>query len=78
MTHELEIAILEQDRCTRKEAEKHLKDGTTIFENPEDYIQMLKDNDCYDGETIEDFRKGMPDISMVMYEGHEYLVMYVN
>ena len=78
MTHELQIAILEQDGCTRKEAERHLKTGTTIYENPEEYIEMLKDNDCYEGETLDDIRKGMQDISMVTYEGHEYLIMYVN
>ena len=33
MTREREIEILMEDRCTRKEAEKHLKDGATIFED---------------------------------------------
>lgn len=77
MTHEQEIAILMEDYCTAKEAEKHLKDGTIIFENPDDYIEMLKDGGSYEGETIEDIRKGMPDVSMVTYKGHEYLIMYI-
>lgn len=72
MTHEMMIAILEEDRCTRSEAEKHLKNGTMIFDSPEDYIEMLKANDCYEGETVED----MPDTSLVTYEGHEYVIMY--
>lgn len=78
MTHELEIAILKQDRCTSKEAERFLKNGTTIYENPEEYISMLKDNGVYEGETLDDFRRGAPDISMVWHNDHEYLVAYVN
>ena len=76
MTHEMMIAILEEDKCTRSEAEKHLKNETVIFDSPEDYIEMLKANDCYEGETVEDIRKGMPDTSLVTYEGHEYVIMY--
>ena len=33
MTREREIEILMRDRCTKSEAEKHLKDGATIFED---------------------------------------------
>ena len=76
MTHEMMIAILEEDGCTRSEAEKHLKNETVIFDSPEDYIEMLKANDCYEGETVEDIRKGMPDTSLVTYEGHEYVIMH--
>ena len=76
MTHEMMIAILEEDKCTRSEAEKkYLKTGTAIFESPYEYIEMLKANDCYDGETVEDIIK-MPDTSLVTYEGHEYVIMY--
>ena len=75
MKHEMMIAILEEDGCTRSEAEKYLETGTTIFNSPEDYIEMLKANDCYEGETVEDIRKEK-DISLVTYEGHEYVIMY--
>lgn len=75
MTHEMMIAILEEDGCTRSEAEKYLKNETVIFDSPEDYIEMLKANDCYEGETVEDIRKEK-DISLVTYEGHEYVTMY--
>lgn len=78
MTHELEIAILQQDYCTTKEAERYLKNGTTIYENPEEYISTLKENGIYEGKTLDDYRRGVPDISMVWYEGHEYLIAYVN
>lgn len=37
-----EIDILKADGCTQKEAEKHLKNGATIYSS-EDYLGMLKD-----------------------------------
>ena len=77
MDKKTQIDILMSDYCTRKEAEKHLKDGTTIFENPEDYIQALKDNDCYEGETIESIRENPTDVKLIDYHGYEYLIMYV-
>lgn len=79
MDKSLMIEILMQDRCTKKEAEKHLKTGTEIFENPEEYIEILKANNCYYGETIEAIRNhDIADTSMVIYNGHEYLVVYAN
>ena len=33
MTREREIELLMMDRCTKSEAEKHLKDGSTVFED---------------------------------------------
>ena len=36
MTREKQIEILMEDRCTKSEAEKHLKNGTTIFEDFEE------------------------------------------
>ena len=35
MTREQEINILMSDRCTKSEAERFLKNYTTIWENPE-------------------------------------------
>lgn len=32
MTKEREIEILMLDRCTKSDAEKHLKNGSTVFE----------------------------------------------
>ena len=78
MTHELEIAILEQDYCTAKEAEAALKRGTIIYSDPQEFIDELKANDCYEGKTLDDYRRGVPDISMVWYNDHEYLIAYVN
>lgn len=36
------IEVLKADGCNEKEAEKHLKSGTTIY-TPEDYFSMLQD-----------------------------------
>lgn len=76
---ERDIAILMEDRCTKKEAEKFIRKGTTVYEDPEEYIQSLKDSDCYEGQTLEQIRNGekVPYAAMVEYEGHEYLIEYV-
>lgn len=79
MNKDLMIAILEQDRCTRREAERFINQSRVIiYKDPAEYIQMLKDNDVYEGETIEDIRRGLPDVSAVKYNGHEYIVVYFN
>ena len=43
MTREMEIEILMEDRCTKSEAEKHLKNGTTIFEDFEKNCESYLD-----------------------------------
>lgn len=79
MTHEKEIAILKEDRCTEREAEKLLKNGTQIWEDPEDYINSLKESDCWEGQTVEDMRRQkISNVFPVEYEGHEYFIEYVN
>ena len=88
MTREMEIEILMEDRHTRSEAEKHLKNGTTVFEDfeenfdkymeewkagyAEDYIEMVE---CYKN-MIE---TGIPatDWGVVKLEGKTYYIMYV-
>lgn len=73
-----DIDILMNDRCTKREAEKLLKNGSIVYENPEEWIINLKACDCYNGETLDDVRAGkIRDVSMVEYEGHEYLIEYV-
>lgn len=75
---ERDIAILMEDRCTKKEAEEFLRKGTTIYENPKEYIQSLKDCGCYEGQTLEQIRNGEPsDVTLIDYKGHEYLIEYV-
>lgn len=88
MNRELEIAVLMEDNCTKKEAEEHLKNGTTVYDEPLEYIDSLQncklledaleDAECATKqEYLDKIRKGeIPDISMVEYQGHEYLIEY--
>lgn len=79
MTRETEIAVMMADRYTKKEAINSLDLGTLIYEDPEGYINDLKNTDCYEGETVEDARSGkLTDIDMVTYEGKEYLIVIVH
>lgn len=74
---ERDIAILMEDRCTERDAIRHLKDGTVVYEDPKVYFHNLIGCGSYDGETIEDARAGkLADVSVVTYEGHEYLIDY--
>lgn len=75
---ERNIRILMEDYCTRKEAIEHLKRGTIVWENINDYIANLKDCDCWEGETEESIREDSnPDMPIVVtYKGKEYLVQY--
>lgn len=72
------VMILMNDRCTKKEAERFIESGTTIYDSIEEYINEMKRSDCYEGETIENIRAGKcTDISAVTYAGHEYCIAYV-
>lgn len=44
MTKEREIKLLMLDRCTKSEAEKHLKNGSTIFEDFEEILKVISMN----------------------------------
>ena len=57
MTREREIEILMEDRCTRAEAEKHLKDGTIIFEDFEEGLEYYLNEWDMDEEFNEEMRK---------------------
>lgn len=79
MDRELEIAILMQDRATRREAERLLLKGTIIYDDPEEWIANLRDNDCLVDKNLSDALAGayVPDVTPVAYGGHVYLVEYV-
>ena len=90
MTREMEIEILMDDRCTRAEAEKHLKNGTTIFEDFEEnfdkYMEELKylaDDEEEYNNMVESYRNmietGEPvtDWGVVKLEGKTYYIQYV-
>lgn len=52
-----EIEILMQDGCTRAEAEKHLKKGTTIFEDFEENFDKYMEEWSFDEEEKAEYRK---------------------
>ena len=90
MTREMEINILIKDGCTKLEAEKHLKNGTTIFEDFEEnfdkYMEEWK-SCCYDEEEyikmVEDYKKmirtkePVADWGVVKADGETYYIQYV-
>lgn len=74
---ENDINVIMEDGGTRSEAIDSLKRGATVFETPEEWIESLKDCDCYENETIEEAREGYySGISVVTYQNHEYLIEY--
>lgn len=73
---ELDVAVLMQDRCSKREAEDYLKRGTIIYTDPQEWIDGLKDNDCYNGQTIEDIKAGQTYLEPVEYEEKTYYVEY--
>lgn len=82
MDTELKIAILMQDRTTRKEAETYLARGTEIYGEDEvqDYIDSLKACDCWEGESTEALMAGeyAPSRQPVEFAGKNYLIVYVD
>ena len=90
MTRKMEIEILMEDRCTRAEAERHLKNGTVIFEDFEEnfdkYMEEWKDPAEDEEEytkMVEGYKKmiktGIPitDWGVVTVDGKTYYIMYV-
>ena len=54
---EKEIEILMLDRCTRTEAEKHLKNGTIIYSDLEEHLEEYLDGWNIEEEEREPFRE---------------------
>ena len=84
MTKDFMIKLLMADRCTKNEALRYLDDNVSscnciIYEDLNEYIQSLKDCDCYDGQTIEGLMNNdYVDHSYITYEGKGYLLVYSN
>ena len=82
---EREIEILMLDRCTKSDAEKHLKNGSTVFEGDDfekffdDYMKEWN----IEEEDIEEYRKMITDKipvrdwGIVEDNGETYYIMYV-
>lgn len=83
MTREKEIEILMEDRCTKSEAEKHLKNGTTIFDDFEKNCESYLDEWNIDEEDRNEYRKmakekiPVTDWGIVEKDGKTYYIMYV-
>lgn len=80
-TNELNIKILMADRCTKAEALKFLKTGTTIYDDIENYVAE-RNSVAYDEDekiTCDQIRAGeVADIGYVELDGIGYVIEYVN
>lgn len=82
MTREREIELLMMDRCTKSEAEKHLKNGSTIFEDFEENIESYFDEWNIEEEDKDEYRKmvmnkiPVRDWGIVKDNGKTYYIMY--
>ena len=82
MTREMEIEILMEDRCTKSEAEKHLKNGTIIFEDFEENFEKYMEEWDIEEEERESYKKmietGEPitDWGIVKIDDKTYYIMY--
>ena len=83
MTREREIELLMLDRCTKSEAEKHLKNGSTIFEDFEENIESYLDEWNIEEKDKDEYRKmvtdKIPASDWGIVEDNEktYYIMYV-
>ena len=83
MTREREIELLMLDRCTKSEAEKHLKNGSTIFEDFEENIESYLDEWNIEEEDKDEYRKMVTDKipardwGIIEDNGKTYYIMYV-
>lgn len=80
-----DLEILMMDRCTRSEAEKHLKNGTVVFEGEdfEKHFDGYMDEWDIDEEGRAEYRamiddkKPVADWGIVEHEGKTWYIMYV-
>ena len=83
MTREREIELLMLDRCTKSEAEKHLKNGSTIFEDFEENIESYLNEWNIEEEDKDEYRKMVTDkipvrdLGIVEDNEKTYYIMYV-
>lgn len=83
MTREREIEILMADGCTRSDAEKHLKNDTTVFDDFAEHLKNYMNEWNIDEEDREAYMNmietGVPaiDWGVVKDAGEVYYIMYV-
>lgn len=76
------IEILMMDGCTKKEAEKHLNNGTIVFEDFEENFDSYMNDWDVSEEDVPKFRKmidekkPLRDWGIVESNGTTYYIMY--
>ena len=79
MTNEMMIDVLMADRCTRTEAERFLKAGTTIYTDEKEIVKFAKEVSDNESITLDNIKNGnVTDISYLRYNGNDYYIVYVN
>lgn len=75
-----EIEILMNDGCTQYDAERHMKNGTLIYEmdefmkNADEYLSYMEEKE----EFLEQIKDGVApeDWGIAEYEGQKYIIQY--
>lgn len=79
MKNEMMINVLMADGCTRAEAEKFIKAGTTIYTDEQEIVEFAKEVSDNEPITLDNIKNGnVTDISYVRYNGNDYYIVYVN
>lgn len=83
MTREMEIKILMEDGCTKKEAQRHIEVGTVVFDDFEKNIDFYCVDLAGGNEDLEEdlrnmakTRKPIEDWGIVETEDGIYYIMY--
>ena len=80
-----DIEILMMDRCTKSEAEKHLKNGTVVFDGEdfekhfESYMDEwgIDEDERAEYKAMIDEKKPATDWGIVEHDGMVWYIMYV-
>ena len=79
MTNEMMINVLIADRCTRAEAERFIKAGTTIYTDEQEIVNIAKEVSDNEPITLDNIKNGnVTDISYLRYNDNDYYIVYVN
>ena len=82
MTREREIEILMKDGCTRSDAEKHLKNGTVVFDDfEENFEKYMEEWNCSPEQVaaykdMVNTKKPVPDWGVVEFDNITFYIMY--
>ena len=79
MTNEMLINVLMADRCTRREAERFINAGTTIYTDEQEIVEVAMEVSDNESIALDDIKNGnVTDISYVRYNDNDYYIVYVN